>query len=220
MFNIKAVIFDMDGTIFDTEEVYLNIIKSLMHKYGVEPTEADLLSLVGKSAGVVIDFIKNVTGFKNVSAITKDFASEYIIQVETNGAKLKTGMQNLLEYLKQNDYRIAIATSASRELLELNFNNSPLSLADFEFALTLDDVQKTKPDKEVYEKACSKLGLSSRECLVIEDSCVGATAGLNANCIVALVPDKEQPTPEIESRLELKFNNLNEVLNFLETNKR
>ena len=112
-----------------------------------------------------------------------------------------------------------MATSASKDLMDFNFSRSDLSQSEFEFILTLNDVKNPKPDKEIYQKACEKFNLLPSECLAIEDSLVGATSALNAGCVVALIPDCETQTVELDKKLHLKFYDMTEVVSFLEFNK-
>lgn len=212
--KIKAVIFDMDGTIFDTESIYLEMVASIIEKNGGQSNEQELNDLSGKSIEQVVDFIISKTNIDQ-KLVEKDFAKIYVEFLKSKGLQLKEGMLNLLNFLKSNSLRFALATSANRSLVELNFEKSPLNLNDFEFVLTREDVVNPKPDKEIYEKAVQKLGLKPNECLVIEDSKVGAMAGINAGCIVAYVPENKNLKSEIDGLVNFKFENLNQIIEIL-----
>lgn len=212
--NFKAVIFDMDGTTFDTESAYLDIFQSIIEKNGGKVSPSELDQLIGKTSDQVVDFIVGVTNAGR-GLVKKDFAITYVELLESKGLALKEGMRNLLNYLKENHIRVAMATSAELALVELNFKHSELTLDEFEFVLTREDVVNPKPDKEVYDKAVKKLGLDANECLVIEDSAVGAMAGVNAGCVVAYVPEKNFPKGEIDDLVQFRFENMNQIVDLL-----
>lgn len=218
MYNIKAVIFDMDGTVFDTEKVYLSIIKKIIEKHKKIVSNEEINSLIGKSVNQVVNFINEKIS-ADINSVLQEFENEYNNFLNENSLSTKKGVKELLAYLNANNIKKAMATSASKDLMDFNFSRSDLSQSEFEFILTLNDVKNPKPDKEIYQKACEKFNLLPSECLVIEDSVVGATSALNAGCVVALIPDCETQTVELDKKLHLKFYDMTEVVSFLEFNK-
>lgn len=216
--KIKAVIFDMDGVIFDTEMVYLDVWSNVFKKYGYKMTKEIYSSVLG-------------TGRENVKKVfLKQFGKELPIEVmykekDENlaraidaGVPLKEGALEILLYLKENNYKIALATSATKEralkqLRHANIENF------FNAIVCRDEVKETKPNPEIFLKASAELMVTPEECIVIEDSKAGIIAARNAEMIGIHVVDLKEADKEILSQCYKSFNTLNEIKNELIKNK-
>ena len=127
---------------------------------------------------------------------------------------LKSGVYEILEYLKENDFKIALATSAIskrafKQLKQANIENF------FNAIVCRDEVRETKPNPDIFLKAADKLMVKPEECIVIEDSRAGIEAGFNAGMIPIHVVDLKDADEKILSKSYKSFNNLNEIRNEL-----
>lgn len=211
----KAVIFDLDGLLVDTEIVSYQIYKELLCKFGYEFAVEDYArTYSGKTE------IRNVTcligayhlpwtleeGLEKVSLVEK--------RLLTQGTALKRGARELLSFLKKNGYKTALATSstADRAFLILGEHDAAGCFDEFVFA---GDIKKGKPDPEVFLKACEKLGERPENCLVLEDSEAGIQAANAADIPVICIPDMKKPEQRFLEQTAAVLNSLDEVIPYL-----
>ena len=210
MDKIKAVIFDMDGVIFDTEMVYLKVWSEVFEKYGYKMTKEIYSSVLG-------------TGRENVKKVfLSKFGSDLpiddmYIEKDKNLAKeiekgvpLKHGVCEILEYLKENNFKIALATSALSERVFKQLKQANIE-SFFNAIVCRDEVKETKPNPDIFLKAADKLSISPEQCIVIEDSNAGIEAAFNAGMIPIHVVDLKKADEKILSSAYKSFNNLNEI---------
>ena len=118
--------------------------------------------------------------------------------IEEKGVPLKEGLPELLEYLKGQDIRMAVATSTQQSLAE-----KMLKIAGvyeyFDAVAYGNKVKRSKPFPDIFQKAAEDLGVPMRECLVLEDSPNGIRAGAAAGCKAVMVPDLMEPTDELQT---------------------
>ena len=215
MENIKAFIFDMDGLILDTERIAFKSYKEALKEYGYDFTEAFFLTLIGTNVKLTKELCLNRYGswfpfdllHENHNKITEEY-------IKKNGVPLKEGVNELIDYLKENDYKIALATSSDREkaeyLLEL------VKIKDkFDYIICGNDIVNSKPNPEIFLKAAENLKVEPKECIVIEDSKFGVKAAVNAGMKAINVPDMKMPDSEVKSMAFKKFNNLLEVKEYI-----
>lgn len=215
MENIKAFIFDMDGLILDTERIAFKSYKEALKEYGYDFTEAFFLTLVGTNVKLTKELCLNRYGswfpfdllHENHNKITEEY-------IKKNGVPLKEGVNELIDYLKEKDYKIALATSSDREkaeyLLEL------VKIKDkFDYIICGNDIVNSKPNPEIFLKAAENLKVEPKECVVFEDSKFGVKAAVNAGMKVINVPDMKMPNSEVKSMAFKIFNNLLEVKDYI-----
>lgn len=208
--KIKAVIFDMDGVIFDTEMVYLKVWSEVFEKYGYKMTKEIYASVLG-------------TGRENVKKVfLSNFGSDlpiddmYIEKDENlakeieKGVPLKHGVCEILEYLKENDFKIALATSALSERAFKQLKQANIE-SFFHAIVCRDEVKETKPNPDIFLKAADKLSIRPEQCIVIEDSSAGIEAAFNAGMLPIHVVDLKKADEKILSNAYKSFNNLNEI---------
>ena len=208
--KIKAVIFDMDGLIFDTEMVYLKVWSEVFEKYGYKMTKEIYASVLGTGRENVKKVFLSCFGNDlpiDDMYIEKD---ENLSKEVDKGIPLKPGVYEILEYLKENNFKIALATSAITErafkqLEQANIKNF------FNAVVCRDEVKETKPNPDIFLKTADKLSISPEQCIVIEDSSAGIEAAFNAGMIPIHVVDLKEADEEILSKAYKSFNNLNEI---------
>ena len=131
-----------------------------------------------------------------------------------NGIPLKNGAYEILLYLKKNNYKIALATSAIQERALKQLSNANIK-EFFDAIVCRDEVKETKPNPEIFLKAAEKLGVSPDRCIVIEDSGAGIKAAYDAGMIAIHVIDLKEPDEEILNNCYKSFNDLNEIKDML-----
>ena len=209
--DINAVIFDMDGVIFDTESLYLKHWCSIFSKYGYEMTKENYLLVMGRGRKVVKEKFLSIYGENlPIDNMYKEKDYELSKYIEENEVPIKEGAYELLEFLKVNGYKVALATSAKRgramkHLKDSRFENY------FDVIITGEDIEKTKPNPEIFLKALERLNIEPKKAIVIEDSIAGIKAAKNAGIFAIHVPDLKEPDEEIIKEADIIASNLLEV---------
>ena len=184
---LRAVVFDLDGLMINTEDVYQLVGTELMQRRG-KTFEDDLRgAMMGQptlaALSVMIDW-------HQLSDRLEDLAAEsdrtFWEKVEGNLTTMP-GLHELLAFIDQQGLRKAIATSGARPYAEELLGRVDLH-EHFEFLLTSNDITKGKPDPEIYLKAADRLGMSPAEMMVLEDSQNGCRAGVASGAYTVAVP--------------------------------
>jgi haloacid dehalogenase superfamily, subfamily IA, variant 3 with third motif having DD or ED len=214
-----TVIFDMDGVMFDTEKIFVKAYDYAGKKMGIK--KAGYMAM--KTLGMNIDVAKKIwlqefgEKFKaeELEGYTLDFFTQYYLE---NEIPVKKGLYNLLNYLKQNNYKIAVASSSPKKVVDDYLNNTNITQF-FNVIVGGDMLEKSKPEPDIYLLACKLLKEKPNNCFAIEDSKNGLISAYRAGCKTIMVPDMWQCDSETEKILTAKLNNLDEVINFLENTK-
>ena len=190
----KAFIFDMDGTLFDTEALTKEGLRAVSRKHGERD---DIDNFYPSTCGLTVSnaellyrgfYGENYPFYERREELRK-WIKEFI---DTKGIPIKKGAEELLGYLKENGYKIALATSSTRASAE-----GHIKKADFEkyFDVTVcgDEIKNSKPHPEIFLTVAEKLGVSPENCYVAEDSYLGVESGVAAGMKVFMIPDMNPP---------------------------
>jgi len=212
---MKAVVFDMDGLMFDSER----IVQYSWTKAGMLLANRDLgkeiYHTLGYSKKKRREYFKELLGdhfdFETFQIIASIYYYDYL---KKNGIPIKKGLLELLEYLKENHYAIALATSSSykntiKHLKEVQIDHY------FDVIVTGDQVKKAKPDPQIYMIACQKLNVDPTLAYALEDSYHGIISAYQANMKAIFVPDLLEDEKPIAQYIEAKCSSLLEVKDYL-----
>jgi HAD superfamily hydrolase (TIGR01509 family) len=195
---IQAVIFDMDGLMFDTESAYSIVQSEMWRKRGMIFTNEVKRRLMGKRAHEVMNELNRIWGRnEDIEDLLREQDVLLVETFNTSVEKLK-GLDDLILFLNKNSIRKCIGTSSRRFLADLLLKKFNLE-NEFEFIVTGDMVQKGKPDPELYNLCVLKLGILPEESLVLEDSLNGVKAGLSAGCKVGVIPSEYTKSEDFSS---------------------
>ena len=183
----QAVAFDMDGLMFNTEDLYDEVGDTLLQRHGQRFTIELKLEMMGRTGREALAIMKQRCGLSQT-------VDELLIEVKQVFSKLlpdriemMPGLSTLLSFLEQHRIPKCVATSSQRQ-----FATEALGCFDleprFEFLLTAEDVQIGKPAPDVYLKAAEQLGVKPAELLVLEDSEIGSRAAAAAGAFTIAVP--------------------------------
>lgn len=215
--DIKAFIFDLDGTLIDTEKIYRVIWPKAAATMGYTFTDEMYLAL--RSLGRPFAPLKFKEWFGEefdyyeARRIRKGMFDEYIAQ---NGIQVKKGALELLNYLHQNNILTAIATATDLDRANEYLQMTGLK-GEFDKILSATMVDEGKPSPKVYQFACHELGFSPSQCVAVEDAPNGITSAYRAGMNVIMVPDQSQPDADIMNMLTYKANSLDEIIKWMES---
>ncbi|MDD7304975.1 MAG: HAD-IA family hydrolase [Peptoniphilaceae bacterium] len=213
---MKAFIFDMDGTIFDTEKIYyqtwLDVAKKRNFYFDLD-TKKELLGLSNEES------IKKMTELFSMDQETaRDVRKELYklrddIFSKFDKSLKKQGLDELLAYLKKKNKKLALASSSPRSRIEFLLKRENL-LEYFDCIIGGDQISKGKPDPEIFEKAMEKLEVKPEETYIIEDSYAGILAANKSKAYSVFIPDLDD-RDLIKEMASYTFPNLEEFLTYL-----
>jgi beta-phosphoglucomutase-like phosphatase (HAD superfamily) len=193
----RAVIFDMDGLLLDSERPYRDAWLVICNEKGYRLSESIYLQAVGRDDRDTREIFRAHFGDNfPYDEISIDVRVMMDRQTGQAGHALKDGVLDLLEYLAQCSVPCAVATSTMRQKALARLGQANI-LRYFREVSGGDEVTKGKPEPDLYLLAAKKLGIAPAECLVFEDSAPGARAAHKAGMAVIVIPDLMEPPDDV-----------------------
>lgn len=217
---MKAVIFDMDGLMFDTERVHIMAWDYASDKLGWNCPGIDMVKkTLGMSIPAAEEVWKSILGDKydrdKLSEYSQEFMQNYF---KNNKVPVKDGLYPLLDFLKRNGYKSAVASSTNNFGVMRNLQSAGIE-EYFDAVVTGDMIENSKPAPDIFLKACELLGVYPSEAYALEDSRNGLLSAINAGCKTIMVPDLWEGEKETDALLYAKCNSLNDVINIIKEDK-
>lgn len=213
----QAVVFDMDGVIFDTERLVIEFWKEVAKKHNIPNVEHTCIQCLGTNRVRTREiFLENYGAdfpFDPYRAeVTELFNTHY------KGVPLPTkpGIRELLSYLQEQDIKVGLASSTTQHLVRDEIGTAGL-LPYFQTLVCGDMVEHSKPAPDIFLKACEILNADPTKSIAIEDSFNGIRSAHCAGMTPIMVPDQVQPTDEIRTLAFHVMPSLLDVLNWLKT---
>lgn len=211
----KAVVFDMDGVLFDTERLFMEAGTQLIKEKGIESAEEAVMGCIGLNMRDTKALFLKVCGedfpfeeyHKKCGALVRE-------KIEKEGLPLKKGVRELLSYLKEAGYKIALASSTSQRGVFKHLDRAGLR-EYFTVVIGGDMIEHGKPEPDIYLRACEELGVKPDAAFAIEDSANGIRSAHGAGLHTIMVPDLIAPTPQLEALLYAKYDSLLDVRDML-----
>ncbi len=213
--DFDAVIFDMDGVIFDSERLVVECWAETAAKYNIPNIEEACAECVGINATATREKMKLRYGQDfPYDEYKAEMSALFHARYGEGRLPMKKGIKELLEFLKENDIRIALASSTREAVVKQELKDAGL-LDYFDAVICGDMVSKSKPAPDIFLKAAETLQIVPERCYVIEDSYNGIRAAYSANMRPLMVPDMLPPTKEMEELSEYILPSLIEVKQYL-----
>jgi HAD superfamily hydrolase (TIGR01509 family) len=189
---IRAVAFDLDGLMFDTEALFVRVVRGFLEERGRSMTPEIMAAMIGRRAAEAYPVFRRLTGFEDspeelLTEIRRRFTAEVDSAVHPT-----PGLIALLAHLEKRGLPRAVATSSRREYAERLIERHGLR-PHFAFILGAEDVTNGKPDPEIYRTAARRFEAEPAQLLVLEDSAPGLAAARGAGAFAVGVPHEHSP---------------------------
>ncbi|MGN0976419.1 MAG: HAD family hydrolase [Faecousia sp.] len=212
---INAVIFDMDGLMFDTEALAKTAWLQVGEQLGYPITETQIAQIRGSTPAASAEIFRSAFGpdfdYPTAKALRNAMVEDFIDQ---NGVPIKYGLVCLLERLRQHGFRTAVASSSPRKTIEKYLSMTGLR-AYYDGIVSAEDASRSKPAPDVFLLAAERLGVPAENCLVLEDSANGLQAANCAGMVCVCIPDIAPPEHKILSLAAAVFPDLSFVYNWI-----
>ncbi|MDA0566683.1 HAD family phosphatase [Streptomonospora sp. S1-112] len=186
--SLQAVLFDMDGTLIDSEGLWGRAESATVADLGGVWTHEDHRRNIGGASGQVARYILDLTGADAApEEVAARMQAEFARALD-DGADLRPGAKELVALVAASPLPSALVTSTRRALVERAID--AIGLDSFDVSVAGDEVEANKPDPAPYLKAARLLGVDPRACVAFEDSAVGVASAMAAGCVTVAVPDQ------------------------------
>ena len=212
---VRGVIFDLDGTLLDTETLYLRFWLEAAHRMGYPMKEEHALAIRATHASVAEPLLKELVcpefDYHGVRALRRQIMEEY---VDVHGVDAKPHMQEVLAKIKARGLRIGLAT-ATPEPRARKYLRMVNAEQYFDAVTCADMVKNGKPAPDIYLLACARTGVSPSEALAVEDAPSGVLSAHAAGMRTVLIPDRDMPGKEITALCHAVVPDLTAVLSLI-----
>lgn len=214
---VHGAIFDMDGTMFDTERLRFQTLQQASQELiGQEFSHEYLMQCLGLSATTAEQLAQRLYGvnvpYKEIRKKADEMELEYI---RKHGVPIKKGLVQVLERLRKSGLRMAVATSSRRAIAEEYLINANV-YKFFDVITCGDEVEQGKPHPEIFLKAASQLHLDANQCLMFEDSENGLTSAHTSKGLTILLKDIKKPNDEMLEKAHFYYDQMYDFLTDLD----
>ena len=214
--KIKAVIFDLDGTLLDTEKLLFRYWREAAAFYGYEMSGEQALTLRSLTHRLVQPLFTEWFG-EDCDYMTLRAKRMELMQahIDKYGVELKKGARELLGYLGENGYMRAVATATDTQRAGRLLEKAGLG-GMFDRIVCASMVEWGKPRPDIYIFTAQQLGLATEDCIAVEDSPNGVISAHDAGCFTIMVPDLTQPDDGLKTYISAVCNDLADIIKLLE----
>ncbi|MGN1134354.1 MAG: HAD family hydrolase, partial [Oscillospiraceae bacterium] len=200
--KLDGIIFDMDGVIFDTERIGLKSWQIVADKHNIQNITETAKKCIGRNTTDSFEIIRSDYGDSvDIPKLYKESKIAFAELIEKDGLPLKKGAKELLQFLKDRNVKVGLASSTNYDTVTKQLAQAGL-IDYFQIIVGGDMVTHSKPEPEIYLIACRKLGVNPESSIAVEDSYNGIKSAYKAKMMPVLVPDLIEPNDEM---LEMSY---------------
>ncbi len=183
--RVKAVIFDLDGTLVDSEGVMREATKRAFRRVGVIVHKKELVRYLGRGAKIYVECIARNHRVRRFTKQILRNRDRFFLRLGKHGMKPFKGAKELIAKCKQKRLKVAVATSARRDKMLFDLHKAKISPKLFNTIVTGSDIIRFKPDPQIFRVTTKRLKVNPKDCVIIEDapSGVHAAKALGIRCI-------------------------------------
>lgn len=213
--RVEAVVFDMDGVIFDTEQLVLKGWTDVGEKHGIKGTDEACKRSFGTNHEVSKQTFLEFFGQEFPYDEYKQEVREYFFKSIETEVPMKKGIREILMYLREKNFKIGLASSCTKATILKELDKDGLT-EYFDVVIGGDLLKKSKPEADIYLMACSKLNVNPENAYAIEDSYNGIRSAYSAGMKPIMVPDIMPPTDEMRKKSVVICKDLLEAMDYIE----
>jgi len=187
--RIQAVVFDLDGLMFNSEDIFHEVGQATLRRRGKELTKELHSQMLGRRAPEAMQICIEYHSLPDTVEDLLRETRELFEQLSTLHLAPMPGLHRLLDHIEEHELPKGVATSSGRSYLERMLTRFQLQYR-FDLTLTAEDVTQGKPNPEIYHKAAERLGIPVTEMLVLEDSHAGTTSAVRAGAVAVSIPNR------------------------------
>ena len=217
---IKAVVFDMYGVLFDTERISEETWRKIGQKRHMERIDEAHTGCIGLNRNDGEALLRRMYGQSfDAGAFIEEARRENARVIDEQGLPLKPGVREILHYLQERQMPVAICSSTNVKTIQSHLERTGLT-GYFQVIIGGNLVEHSKPEPDIYWKACEALGMQPQDCMAVEDSPNGIRSAARAGMQTVMVPDLVPPTPELLALCARKEESLLTLLAYLKKMER
>lgn len=213
----KGAIFDMDGLMFDTEQIWQKNWTKISEEMGVDLDPQFRKEICGTSGALMNHVIEKYYHVEDGSGIAQDCKQRVQKDLETYVPE-KKGIHEILAYLKANGAKIAVASSSTRGQIQRNLEHTGTA-GYIDAICSGTEIEHGKPAPDLFLHAADLLGLKGEDCYVFEDAYNGVRAGHAAGACTVMVPDTQAPDEEMKETADAICDSLLDALDLIRQGK-
>ena len=211
----KAVVFDMDGVIFDSERAVMQCWKEVASRHNIPDIEKAILACTGTTMVRTREIMLNLYGADfPYDEYAKESSAIFHSRYDGGRLPMKPGVKELLSFLKEHGKKIALASSTRQQVVTDELRDAGI-IGYFDRIICGDMVSRSKPAPDIFLKACEELNVSPSDSYAIEDSYNGIRAAHAGGLHPIMVPDLLPADEEMQSLAEIVLPNLTSVMEYL-----
>jgi len=211
----KAVVFDMDGVIFDSERAVMQCWKEVASRHNIPDIEKAILACTGTTMVRTREIMLNLYGADfPYDEYARESSAIFHSRYDGGRLPMKPGVKELLTFLKEHDKKIALASSTRQQVVTDELRDAGI-IGYFDRIICGDMVSRSKPAPDIFLKACEELNVSPSDSYAIEDSYNGIRAAHAGGLHPIMVPDLLPADEEMQSLAEIVLPSLTSVMEYL-----
>ena len=211
----KAVVFDMDGVIFDSERAVMQCWKEVASRHNIPDIEKAILACTGTTMVRTREIMLNLYGADfPYDEYARESSAIFHSRYDGGRLPMKPGVKELLTFLKEHDKKIALASSTRQQVVTDELRDAGV-IEYFDRIICGDMVSRSKPAPDIFLKACEELNISPSDSYAIEDSYNGIRAAHAGGLHPIMVPDLLPADEEMQSLAEIVLPSLSSVMEYL-----
>lgn len=211
----KAVVFDMDGVIFDSERAVMQCWKEVASRHNIPDIEKAILACTGTTMVRTREIMLNLYGADfPYDEYARESSAIFHSRYDGGRLPMKPGVKELLTFLKEHNKKIALASSTRQQVVTDELRDAGI-IEYFDRIICGDMVSRSKPAPDIFLKACEELNISPSDSYAIEDSYNGIRAAHAGGLHPIMVPDLLPADEEMQSLAEIVLPSLTSVMEYL-----